>query len=468
MRLVSHLGAAAAAALLALPAVAHAGAKQWDVVGSGVASSIEQAAVVRAPDGNLHVIWGQAAASGSREEAWSMVVTPAGVLGAPTLIHSFEGMSNPNITLAAGGLLAIIPALEQGAYSNITAAAAPLVGAPWTMAQGDIAADGTPYYVNNAGVTTAGSTVFFSGAANVHRGLSESTPDFHFQDTIGGGCCSYDSDLATDGATGQVWLAWYSNATPNDGAYVHEVDTATGAPKGTPARVPGSQTLYSGTPSSSSPGGRTAITGRAAGQAGVYVAWAGGYPTKNRILVWRVGDPAQVNVYAGKQSVDAPSITADAAGRLWVVFKQRVGQRDVIVGRRSNASVTAWGAPVRVSIPKGRDVVWNVSAAASDAGVDVVANLDGAFYHRQLLPGLDLDASPSKLKRKQAKDVTFTASTEDGPAAGVVVEAAGETATTNASGKATIEIGPYKKKKRVVAVGTLAGYTPGKATVKVG
>src|SRR4051794_13333352 len=284
------LVAAALTAALLAPSTAPAADTPWSALSVKALSNTQQPAILAVSDGSSQVLYHQPNPDGKHDDMFSRRVGANGAVGAPVAVATFDGFDDPNLIQTPNRLLAVLPGLKDPGYKNIAAATAPLDGSAWTLSAGDIAPLPGPYYANSAGLALdLTGTPFFSGAGLVHRGLDPAAPNNDFQATIGGGCCAYDSDLATDGATGAMYVAWYSNA-PQQGVWIEQVDTASGAPLGQPVLMPGTVVNFQGKPNSSAASYRTPITGRA-GQAGIFLAYPGGYPAEHKVLLYRVGNP---------------------------------------------------------------------------------------------------------------------------------------------------------------------------------
>jgi hypothetical protein len=209
---------------------------------------------------------------------------------------------------------------------------------------------------------------------------------------------------------------------------------------------------------------RTPIVARAGG--GVYVAYPGGYPTTNRVLLWRIADSKSA-VLGISKSDHIVGLAADPAGRLWVFWVERSTMK--VFARRSNKSATKFGPAVKVSVPKGQQSAFKIDGNAQAGALDVVALLGDASgkqaqWHTQFLPGLVLSA-PLKINGAKSTSVTFKVADPD-PVKGAKVSAGGKSATTNAAGKATITLGPTKAKK-ITATAKKAGYSSATKTIKV-
>jgi hypothetical protein len=85
-----------------------------------------------------------------------------------------------------------------------------------------------------AGYATQGIEIFNTSVAH-----APGASDQNLQPQLGG-CCGYVPTMALDSA-GHLFIAWYSNATGATGVYVQQLDPTTGAPMGTPALAPNSE-----------------------------------------------------------------------------------------------------------------------------------------------------------------------------------------------------------------------------------
>jgi hypothetical protein len=113
--------------------------------------------------------------------------------------------------------------------------------------------------------------------------------------------------------------------------------------------------------------------------------------------------------------------------------------------------------------PKGGASGYRLDASAAGAALDVLGvfsvgtSSDAATYHRRVLPGLTLQASPSSLRRGRTTTVTFTVLDAGDPVQGAKVTAGGRSATTTAGGKATLKL--TGTGRNVSATATKTGYS---------
>ncbi|MDX6618201.1 MAG: hypothetical protein QOK36_587 [Gaiellales bacterium] len=99
-------------------------------------------------------------------------------------------------------------------------------GGPWTAVPGT-----APFIATNG----AGGINIFNAAVAHAPGVV----DQNLQSQLSG-CCGYQPRLAYDSA-GHLWVAWYSNAAGGTGIFMQQLDPATAAALGPPAKAPASE-----------------------------------------------------------------------------------------------------------------------------------------------------------------------------------------------------------------------------------
>ncbi|MGZ5312489.1 MAG: hypothetical protein ACXWZK_12335, partial [Solirubrobacterales bacterium] len=275
--------------------------------------------------------------------------------------------------------------------------------------------------------------------------------------------------------TGRLWIAWASNsdAPGKLGVFGQIVDSATGAPTGTPQVMPGTVI------NSEATGGndkfdaslyRTPVAERVGG--GVFVAYHGGTPQRTGVVVWRTGAPQSTLLTSAK--ADYVAVAAAPDGRIWVVWTAVSKGRTRVIARRSNKDGGSFGAPVSTTLPKGTDAIYNQSASSQEDLLDVVYHFDNesnsvgiADWHTQLLPGLTVKASKSKLVAGKKTKVTFKVTDAGDPVAGAKVKVGAKSGKTNKAGKVTLTLPAFKKGKKPGVVYTIAGYAKASSTLRV-
>jgi hypothetical protein len=289
----------------------------------------------------------------------------------------------------------------------------------------------------------------------VHAGLSPATPNWNYTP---GQQYGYDPNLATD-ANNRTVMAWYSNASGHLGVIAQDVN-ADGSPGAGPLTMPGTSNMQVGML------GRTPLAARSGGA--LYVAYATGYPTPNRIRLWRIG--AGNAPIVGRVASGSPAVAIAAAGdgRLWVLWTKGFGDPDVLA-RRSNLGATRFGAVVSAGHPRDAMQAYKLDASAVGGALDVLGNFNigttaaAVTSYRRILPGLTLKARPQSLRRGERTEVRFTVLDAGAAVKGAKVSAGGESGTTDRRGRVTLSL---TSRKPVTAKATHSGYVA--ATKRLG
>ena len=194
---------------------------------------------------------------------------------------------------------------------------------------------------------------------------------------------------------------------------------------------------------------REPIAARAGG--GVFVAGMSGYPTLDRVLLWRLdpsGSVAGTLVAASEPNVGhaEPAIAAAPDGRIWIAWlKPNPAGGRTIVARRSNRTGTVLGAAVTRNAPSG-NAIGTVNISAQSDRLDVLGIMSTvtnqkSVQHTQMLPGLTLLRSgPGRSRPGRKYAVTFSVLDAGDPVAGARVSGGGRAATTAANGRATLTL----------------------------
>jgi hypothetical protein len=462
MRLRSLLAAVPIALVLA-PSAQAAG---WQRVTAPDGANSDQVGLLRTPDGTLHVAWRHD--NGSLEDLLHTTIGPGGKLGATTpIVTGWANVQNPALVSVPGGIRAFWGALRStdtnDPIDTIATALSPNGGASWALHPTGVVSDEAQAYGSPtaAAVLPNGTplqTWYGTLGVWVHAGLAPTPGSNHdLQGPLGS--YGYNANIAV-GADGQPVVAWFSNATNHLGVHAQGV-TAGGAPLGSPLNMPGTSNMQVGQ------SGRIPIAARAGG--GVYVATGAGYPSLNRVRVWRVGAPSSTVV--GKASGGASAtVAADADGRVWVAWEDDRGADPRVYARRSNRSATAWGATVDVGRPKGAAGAYHLDASAIGSSLDVLTSFalgSGsplATYHRRVRPGLTLKAKPGAVRRGKDVKVTFRVLDAGDPMKGARVRAGGDSGRTNRKGRVTLTVHAGRKAE---ARATAPGYTGAVRKLKV-
>jgi len=452
-----------AGAVLAASGLASPQGKWSAVTTGGEQSSISNIGVARTADGTLHVVW-QRKAGGGYDLLQTAISGSGNVGGATPIVTGWNGIGDADLALGAGG-----ERLTFFAGIRTTDTFEPLFGlnlatstdrgSSWALAPASIftknyAYGRTPSVVVVNGVPIA--TWYYIGEPVVHVGLDPNTDVRQYAPP------GLNENIAFDPSSGQVLIAW-CNGLERDaglGVWVQQVDPASGAGVGAPARMPGSFTSFEGQDQHLCPAApRTALVARTGG--GFFTASLTGYPAEDKLLVWRVGSAKPVAVAESKDGLsEEVALAADSSGRIWAGWSDSVGGTPYIYVRRSNRAATVWGAVVSVKAPANYIDFQNLDLSAQPDRLDVLARFGTTapstnLFHTQISPGLTLTA-------KGGNAASFRVTDAGDPVAGATVKIGGKTLKTNAKGVASIDLpaGSYK------AAASKAGYASATASVK--
>jgi hypothetical protein len=435
---------------------------EWTRLSEATGRNIDEPALARTPDGVLHLVWLRK--NGTHRDLVHRAIDTAGRALAPVtpIVTDWASLSNPELLVTAeGGLRVFFSGVRgqspgdpyQGAVYTADATGE---GDAWTLMEGGVShsqSTGAP------GCTLARGGSFVAWAAGMHlawhKGLSDSDPD---TDVPVNGCCPYDPSLATDPATGDIVLAWYSNVSRQNGLWVMTL-----APSSTaPAWVPGSATADHN--SSLEPNQRVPMAARAGG--GVYLAYCAGYPSCREVDLWRYGSAAPMRV-ASVRRTRVVNVAPAPSGRLWIMWAD--GTR--LYATRTNKAATRVGPTVSTSPPTGTQAVWKVNGEGSLGPLDLVVSAatgDGiAVWHTRLLPALSLTASPRTFMAGDTTTVVLRVSDAGDPVAGAAISVGDQSGKTDARGRYVVRYAAGVHPGTISARATFAGYVGARASITV-
>jgi hypothetical protein len=451
----------------------------WTKFSNGTVSGFAQVALLRTADGELHAVWVKTTGANK----YSVASTTFSLTGA--LLHNGVAIQNwysleqtlalvpdgKNIRLIFNGGQDLNNSNKFSAGARYTATSTN--GLSWALVNGSLSshtvlnqpiaatteADGTP--VSAEGLN---STIFY------HVGVDPSVPAaIPDQQLTHGSAYSLGNNTLVRGKDGSIYIGWYEGSNTAAGYWVQKILPSKGAPMLAPhskdVNLPDNE-----------PFGPVALAARVGG--GVYLAYC--QPSKSeqcaQIDLWKVGTKT-VRVVPGSTS-GAPihvTLSAGAKGRLVVAWFDKTNS--VIRVVRTNTHATAWGVirtvapPVKASNLASFDGLF---AESSSGRIDLVAdvqqfsnNAPVALYHTQVLEGLKVTASPTKVSHLHTTTVTFTVTDAGEAVAGATVSFDGHTAHTTSKGVAKISVKKGQKKGSKTATASKTGYYKGVVTVKI-
>jgi hypothetical protein len=454
---------------LATAAPAAASAASWKQLTASNGQNIDQVGLLRTADGVLHVAWHHQSGP-STEDLLHTAISPAGRIGATVPIATgWATLENPALVPTAGDIRAFFGGIRSTdadeTNQNLNTALSTDGGNAWALQPGDVAAPGASAYASPVSAAVLGDGTpleawYGSSGVWVHAGLAQGTPDHDFQAPLGN--YGYDDGIAAAGEA--TTLAWYSNATGHLGVYAQSV-APDGSPLGALEHMPSTSNMGVGMI------GRTPIVARPGG--GFYVAYATGYPSLNRVRVWRVGAAKAPAIARTPDTSDTTATIAAAPdGRLWLVWNDVANDHPVVLARRSDRSGHTWGAVVHAGAPKHASSLYRLDASATRSGLDAFGAFSRgtspnvATFHRRILPGLTLASSDAKLRGGKAEDVTFTVTDAGDAVKGARVAAGGDSGRTNGRGKVTLRV--KASGRAVTARASAGGYAAATKRLRVG
>jgi hypothetical protein len=382
-----------------------------------------------------------------------------GKVGATSPIQSgWTGHMDAALTAVPGGIRVVWGAIRttdpNDPNQDLNTALSTDGGVSWQLTPGSIIPLGAQAYGSDVSATTLpNGTVLEAWAGTlgtwVHSGLDPAVPNFDYQSPLGP--YGYGPGLASD-AGGRAMMAWFSSAAAHRGVVAQGVN-ANGSPAGPAMTMPGSQVMQGGGTVSKTP-----IVARA-DNGGFYVAYALGYPTANRVRVWRVGASA-ATLLARTDPNSQVTLATDPKGRVWAVWSDGTFGETHVLAARSNRQATKFGARVDAGAVRGAHSTYSLDASATSSALDILAlfgtgnESGGATYVKRIRPGLTLKA------RKRSGRVTFTVTDAGDPVRGATVRAAGRAGRTNRHGRVTLKF------KRGKATASAPGYAPARRRVR--
>jgi len=424
--------------------------------------NIDEPALARGVDGALHVI--RLRRSEGKVDLVHVSVDRAGGLLDPgtAVVSGWNALHNPLLLVdASGDLRAIVGGLRGSGPrdpfdGSLYAATGPSDGSAWELHEEALVASKNTG--NPGGVLLPDGTPVLAWAAGTNTAVQlGAAPDASLR--LQTACCGYEPGVARDAGSGEVAVAWYSNANREHGILVRTVLPSPGDAQVVPGSANTDRTA------SRSATQRIAIVGRP-GAPGIYLAYCAGYPTCETVNLWRVGgaEPSVVSRGSGAAYVAA---APGPEGRLWVFW----GRGGRIFATRSNRAATRMGPVAEIAPPGGTQQIWKLDGDGAVWRLDLVATVQTgegiAPWHTQVLPGLSVSASPSKVTAGAATEVTLTVTDAGDPVEDAEISVAGETLRTGANGRITYSIPADAAPGRVAVRAAKSDYRPAAASVTI-
>jgi hypothetical protein len=454
----------ALAALVAAPGADGA----WKRLTPADGANIDQVALLRTADGVLHAAWTHRTGPNT-QDLLHTAISPNGTIGATTPIQTgWAVLENPALVAVPGGIRVFFGGIRTTDPSetnlDLNTAFSATGGMSWVLQIGSVIPPGTAAYASPVSATVLPSGVPLEAWAGslgtwVHAGLTPVTANHNFQGPLGN--YGYDPAIAANGA-GQAYMAWYSNATSHLGVYAQGV-AADGSPSGPLLQMPFTAAMNVGMI------GRTPLVVRSNGA--FYVAYVTGYPSLNRVRLWRIGGATRLIAKLNAFGSGTATVAADSNGRLWVAWTRTISGSPHVYVRRSNKAATVFGAVVDAGRPTNAFSTYRLDASATAKALDLFSQTGigpspfTATWKTRVLPGLTLSASPQRLQLGRRTAVTFTVRDAGDPVKGAKVSAGGKSGHTNANGRVTLTL--LGQGRTVKATATAPGYVKATLSLRV-
>lgn len=448
----------------------------WTRVSNSHVTSLSEPDALPLATGGTQVIWYQQDGSSS-ESIRTRIVKESGALGSPiaTVISGWTSIvDDPAIINNGSKRMVVFGGLRSTSpgeiYDGAMAYATSTNGTSWAQGPGSLTKTQYAYAsygtdaVDDGGTPLVGVVASSSSYVTLHRGVDPSVPATaaDWTTTTANSCCALYAALARDARTGQTWAVWYSlsSTASQNGILAQRVYPK---PIGALAKGPGS----SKGGSSLDPGQRVAVAARAGGQ--VWAAYKVGYPTANKIALWRLGSKETLTLRTA--DVRKIALVAGSGGRLWLAWYSATSGK--IRATRTNPGVTRFGSVVSFRPPTSKKWpypnVWSLGGSGRGGPLHLFANAaigvsDPQIWYRKVLAGLTLIASPRSLNKGRVVAKVVDAGT---PVAGARVSFLGKTKTTRANGTVSFKVKASVPKGRKSMSASKAGYARGHAVVTV-
>jgi hypothetical protein len=393
----------------------------------------------RSADGTLHLVYEANTSWGmSANGVGAIAISPSGKVGAPVQALSWNGPTSgspngiPGLANLSGGTLEATfggsPTTDDGPWGISSADGGSTWSPPVDVGSGSMEVGDSHVNVENSNGTPVLSAGCCGGIV-IQQGFGPGAPTYQLVNSTDGAAGNVDS--AVDAATGAVVDSWGSN-DGSGGLWLQQVAPTEGAATKAPI------------PSQYGTGLPLVIAGRDSG-AGVFAAYGANFANTTSVRLLRYGGGS---VGVGKVKGLHAKVFGDATGpdgRIWVMWYGNVGLNGIIAVTRSNKAVTRFEPIQQFHFPDW-PFLYVLQGDGRLGPLDMLINgtapaqpLVPGIYYSRMLP--ELSATVSVHKTKSGKFKLGTKVTDAGdPVSGATVSAAGQSATTNGSGKAKLTI----------------------------
>ena len=393
------------------------GAGTWTKFSSGIVNPAAQLSLLRTADGHLHVAWVKKNKANDLGVASTTFSLTGSLQGTSMAINHWLSLDQTLALVPDGKDIRLVFNGGQDNNSsnkfNLSAryTATSANGKTWSLFHGSMSSHTILNLPISATVESDGVTPVSASGPNAeldyHVGVDSSipstTPDTAL--THAPGYFLGNDNMVRDG--GSIYLAWYESSNTTQGYWIQRILPTKGsamlAPHSKAVNLPNNQ-----------PNGPVAVAARVGG--GVYYAYCS--PSKSlqcaHIYLWKVGSAAAKVVPGLKSGDDIRHVAIAAGPKGRIVVGWLDGTKNVLQVVRTNTHATSWGVTRSIKLPVPANLVGGYNGLyleGSSGRIDVVVNLSRngtpTLYHTQVLEGLKVTASPTKVSHTHSATITF-------------------------------------------------------------
>src|SRR5579872_762793 len=194
-------------------------APHWTRITQPNDTNTNEVSLLRTHDSQLQVAWKQQ--TPQDVQLVQLTIDTAGnIVGEPkTIVSAWTTLTAPALLLDKDGTLRAFfsgvkdPQGESQFNGGSLYSARNNYGGSWRLLPGLLSASTNAYSADPVAALSGRGAIVAAWGGSLQTDLSPTAEPAQLQ----GSCCAYTPGLATDGSTGDVVIAWYSNANPDQG-----------------------------------------------------------------------------------------------------------------------------------------------------------------------------------------------------------------------------------------------------------
>lgn len=444
----------------------------WTALSTGKGVGISYAPRVARWGKQLLVVWPQDAGTGSTAIQSRVLAATGKPVGPASAVVTWASVSADPVPLLLNGVPTVVfgglrsldttdPYTGPMAYAQATDAHS------WTLGAGSLTHTSGAYGDYGLGAVDDGTgqpVVALAASSTdhvtVHHGIDPQVPAAAPDEVTAPTDEAQQVNLVKDPLTGKAYALWYASRTDAQvGVHAAEVWPSVLAPS---PPAPYSTVLFNGARESLNPSQNVAGAGRIGG--GVWAAYASGYPSAYRLVLWNVttGRTLSLTRPAGAtNSIQYVGLSPAPGGRLWAFWVEG----GTLMAARTNPAVTRFGAVRAVRAPGG----FSITRTAGDGSLgplDAVINQAPDGEHAQvsttrILESLQVAARAVGLTKVRGGKLVVSVTDAGVPVPGATVTAGRATGVTSSRGTVTLTIPAGVARGRQAVTARASGFAAG-------